>query len=255
MKPRYYKFIEREPNPKVRAAGLFVCLLWCALALRLCVPSVSASDIPWCVQEVEAPVDERAAVLLEEPTLRERMIISATQSECRHYNRSTDPYDLLFLSRMESILGVNQWRPGLLLGVFCIESGLRTTATNGGLILGDYKDGVARAWGPFQLWPTHRRDCGETGKSAHDLAWAARCWVTRVNRVMPKAAKRCSENTWMVAEAAVSNSVKYRWNCYAASAHWSIATNIWRKYDEAVREAQRFTHGMGESLFQAANSN
>lgn len=171
------------------------------------------------------PVTEYQVLTTEPPTLEERMTIAQLRAACRHDGPHVDPLDLLALIRLEEVLGVDQWRPGLLPSVYCVEAGWRSEASRGGRILGDYRDGRAMAHGPMQLWPTHRRACAGTVDAAHDLVWSARCWVARVEAVVVKARRHCpSGDVWMVAEAAVSNVRKYRWSCHLGSRHWRVAT-------------------------------
>lgn len=168
---------------------------------------------------------EYQALTLEPPSIVERMTIAAVRSACAHDGPHVDPLDLLALIRLEEVLGVDQWRPGLLTGVFCVEAGFRVETRTGGRILGDWRDGRPMAQGPMQLWPVSRIACRGTVDAPHDLVWSARCWVARVEAVVDKARRRCGDkaDVWMVAEAAVSNVRKYRWDCRRGSRHWRVA--------------------------------
>lgn len=95
-----------------------------------------------------------------------------------------------------------------------------------GPLRGDFRNGVAMALGPFQLWPQHRRACGLTDRDAHDLEAAARCYAARILRVLPRAAAKCPDAPERTAEAAVANIAKYRWSCTAASKHWLLAERM-----------------------------
>lgn len=95
-----------------------------------------------------------------------------------------------------------------------------------GPLRGDFRNGVAMALGPFQLWPQHRKACGLTDRDAHDLEAAARCYAARVLRVIPKAASKCPTAPERTAEAAVANIARYRWSCSAASKHWLLAERM-----------------------------
>lgn len=215
--------------------GLLAFLLWSALSVHVCFGSAHAG-VPWCEPPSIVPGDEFSVLVMDTPTEEERAVIEAVAAGCRHYGPHVDPFELLALYRLEKALGVHEWRPALLLGVFCVEAGLRTTSRAGGRVWGDYRSGVPMAWGPMQLWKSSRDDCSGTVDAAHDLLWSGRCWVARVERIMDKASRFCQKNQWMVAEAAISNIRKYRWRCDAASHHWKTAENIWSAY-EAHRKA------------------
>jgi len=160
----------------------------------------------------------------EPPTLSERQRVEAVRRACRHDGPHVDPWAVLRLVRLEETLGVTEWRPGLLGAVWCVEGGLRLEARRGGPLRGDYRDGVPMAHGPFQLWLSSRAACGGSAGAADDLEWSARCWVARVEATLPKARRACPRgNAWMVAEAAVSNVRKYRWDCRRGSEHWRLA--------------------------------
>ena len=163
----------------------------------------------------------------EPPTPHERDRVSSIRQACRHDGDHVDVWALLRLVRIEAELGVDEWRPGLLGGVWCIEGGLRTESRGGGPIRGDYRDGVPMAHGPFQLWVSSRVACGAATGASDDLEFSARCWVARIEATLPKARRACpGGNAWMVAEAAVSNVRKYRWDCRRGSAHWRVAGEV-----------------------------
>ena len=171
------------------------------------------------------PLTEYQVLTMDQPSIEECMTIDQLRSACRHDGPHVDPFDLLALIRLEEVLGVDQWRPGLLPSVYCVEAGWRSEAERGGRILGDYREGRAMAHGPMQLWPTSVAACRGTVDAPHDLVWSARCWVARVEAVVGKARRRCGAkaDVWMVAEAAVSNVRKYRWDCRRGSRHWRVA--------------------------------
>lgn len=214
------------------------------LVLRVLVPAIiivifalrtaaatSGGDIPWC--HVSAvPIQNEYALLVQEPAIpEEHLLVQSVDAVCKHSGAHVDPFDVLALLRLEEVLGVSKWRRGLLPGVFCIEAGLRKVNRKGGPILGDFRDGVPMAWGPFQLWPTTRAACRGSDEAAFDLVWAARCWIARVESSLPKASRLCDTDPWMVAEAAVSNVRKYGWRCKEHSAHWRVATEVWAEYE------------------------
>lgn len=217
--------------------GLLAFLVWSAVSLHVCFDATAYASTPWCSSTPIVPEDEFSVLVMAPPTEEELLVIDAVAEGCRHYGPHADPFELLALYRLEKSLGVHEWRPALLLGVFCVEAGLRTTSRRGGPIWGDYRDGVPMAWGPMQLWKTSRDDCRGTPDAAHDLIWSGRCWVARTERVLDKASRFCDKNQMMVAEAAISNIRKYGWRCNASSEHWKTADAIWRSY-ERHREAR-----------------
>ena len=154
------------------------------------------------------------------PTLQERVAVQQVVDNCPRKVASPPLWHILDLVRLESTLGVTRWRPGLLGAIWCWEASFSTKRS----VLGD----ETRAWGPFQLWPTHRRVCGLDFESAHNLEAAARCWVARVEDVLPKARAKCPDlddgELYRVAEAAVSNHHRYQWDCSRGSRHWEISS-------------------------------
>ena len=157
----------------------------------------------------------------EPATYEERAAIVEALDACNGEGPDTDPFDLLRLIRLEGELGVDAYRPRLLVATWCIEASMRR-----GPLRGDYRNGVAMALGPFQLWPQHRKACGLTDRDAHDLEAAARCYAARVLRVLPRAASKCPAAPERTAEAAVANIARYRWSCTAASKHWLLAERM-----------------------------
>jgi hypothetical protein len=169
-------------------------------------------------------MSELAQLMQEPPSLVERAAVDALRSACRHDGAHVDPWHVLALHRLEEVLGVDEWRPGLLGAVWCVEAGLRTESRKGGPIRGDYREGVAMAHGPLQLWPGTIAACRGSNGAADDIVWSARCWVARVEATIPKASRACPDGDWYgVAEAAVSNVRKYQWRCDARSEHWRLA--------------------------------
>lgn len=169
------------------------------------------------------PGTEYAVLVAEPPSLEERLVVSALREACPHDGPHVDPWAVLALVRLERVLGVDEWRPGLLAGVWCVEAGFRVETSTGERILGDYRDGRPMAEGPMQLWPVTRSWCGGTRAAPHDLVWSARCWVARVEAVLAKARRKCPRHPWRTAEAAVSNVRKYGWDCRRGSRHWRVA--------------------------------
>lgn len=154
------------------------------------------------------------------PTLRERRLVQRVVDNCPRRVVSPPLWHILDLVRLETTLGVTEWRPGLLGAIWCWEASFSTRQS----VLGD----ETKAWGPFQLWPTHRRVCGLDFETSHDLEAAARCWVSRVEDVLPKARAKCPQlggaDLYRVAEAAVSNHHRYQWDCERGSRHWEISS-------------------------------
>jgi hypothetical protein len=161
--------------------------------------------------------------LADPPTIEERIQVDAIRAACRHDGAHVDPWGLLALIRIESDLGVPDHARGLLGAVWCVEAGLRTRSRSGGPVRGDYRDGVAMAHGPLQLWPGTISSCRGRNGAADSLEWSARCWVARIEATLPKAARRCPDaDPWGVAEAAIANVRKYQWRCDARSEHWRL---------------------------------
>jgi hypothetical protein len=170
-------------------------------------------------------LSEFAELMREPPSWVERVAVDAMRSACHHDGPHTDVFALLALHRLEGILGVDEWRPGLLGAVWCVEGGFRLTTRAGEPIRGDYRDGVPMAHGPMQLWPVTVSACRGREGAADDIVWSARCWVARVLATLPKAARMCPDaDAYAVAEAAVSNVRKYAWRCDATSEHWRMAS-------------------------------
>lgn len=192
--------------------SLFATLLMhCDARADLCAPVAGVED-------------EAAELVLELPSDAERAEVYAAIDRCDFRTRwdLVDPWMVLALLRLEHRLLIPEEHKGLLPAVWCIEASMRTESRAGGPILGDYRDGYPISQGPFQIQKWMARDCGGTPEDRHDLLWAARCWVTRIHRVVPKAERYCSKRVWVVAEAMVSNPRKYRWDCRATSKHYSL---------------------------------
>ena len=157
----------------------------------------------------------------EPATYEERAAIVEALDACPGEGPDVDLFGLLGLIRLERELGVDAYRPRLLVATWCIEASMRH-----GPLFGDHRKGKAMALGPFQLWAGHRRACGLSDRDAHDLEAAARCYAARVQRVLPRAASKCPRAPERTAEAAVANIARYRWSCSAASKHWLLAERM-----------------------------
>lgn len=132
-----------------------------------------------------------------------------------------DPLDVLAVLRLEDFLGVPWDARGILAAVWCQEASMMHHGRGGGPIRGDFKNGVARAHGPAQLWPWFRNWCGLGARGADDLYGALTCYWSRVvDRYHYREAERC-DNPWQVAEALAANGPRYLpMGCKAESGHW-----------------------------------
>lgn len=193
----------------------------------------SATDGPMCgpsVIDLEdvTPPTYMAVLTLEPPTEKERIRVEYALDACSGLRGPvrlvSDPFVVLALFRLEQDLGAPA---GLLVGSWCVEAAMKTRGRYDGRFLGDWRDGKARASGPFQLhenvWGT---TCQGTPDAPHDLLWAARCYWTEIQRVREKANKmvKCKTEYEMLraSEAASANIRRYGWSCRAKSAHWGM---------------------------------
>lgn len=135
--------------------------------------------------------------------------------------RMVDPLDVLAVMRLEDHLGVPWEARGILAAVWCMEASMMRTGRKGGVIRGDWRNGVAQAHGPAQLWPWFRNWCGLGEGGADDLFGALTCYWSRVvDRYHRRGAERCSE-PWKMAEALAANGPRYlSMGCRAESSHW-----------------------------------
>lgn len=171
----------------------------------------------------EAPgLDYKELLLDQDVTPEEFKLLEVALYSCkRQVWRVADPVVMLALLRHESEMGVPPEARGITLATWCIEGAMRTQASDGGPLRGDYRDGVAMAHGPFQLWPWQREWCGLADGEADDPLVAASCYWKRVSDRREARAMNC-ENSWRVGEALASNGPKYLpYGCAAKSAHWA----------------------------------
>ncbi len=111
-------------------------------------------------------------------------------------------------------------RRGILAAIWCVES---RWAPSGSAVGGDWvtlPDGRrhARALGPLQFHVAWTRACGMKDAERVDLYRSARCWLHHVNKLLPKAARKCgAERAFDVAEATVASGA-WRW-CGAQTGH------------------------------------
>ena len=208
------------------AAMVIIGLLGRALASPPPViePFVSALQ-PAVVVELEADgglcLPDEVAPIEPDLTADEWVIIEAALYRCR---RSVwlvaDPTAMLRLLRHEVALGVPDEARGITLATWCIEGAMRLQGADGGPLRGDYRDGVAMAHGPFQLWPWQREWCGLAEGEADDLLLAAECYWQRVEDRRWERAMGCPDS-WRVGEALASHGPRYLpHGCAAESAHW-----------------------------------
>jgi hypothetical protein len=135
--------------------------------------------------------------------------------------RMVDPLEVLAVMRLEEYLGIPWDARGILAAVWCMEASMRTVGRKGGPVRGDWRNGVARAHGPAQLWPWFREWCGFGPRGADNLYGALTCYWSRVaDRHHYRNTSRCS-NPWRVAEALAANGPRYLpMGCDAESSHW-----------------------------------
>jgi hypothetical protein len=178
-------------------------------------------DGPMCLIEQPVGRDYRESLLAAHPTEYEVHILSRALWGCsRGAWRVADLDDALALLRHEVELGVPDELRGLLLAVWCVESGMRVEARAGGPIRGDWRGTVAMAHGPFQLWPWHRDWCGLDDGEVDDLLDASWCYWRRVVDRRRERAMECSDS-WKVGEALAANGPRYlSAGCAAESGHW-----------------------------------
>jgi hypothetical protein len=169
----------------------------------------------------------------------ERNKVQFILDNCPNSNRSKiDPYDVLALVRLEEYFGLPKEIVGILPAVFCIESGLQ----KGEDLIGD----EGRALGPAQFHIAAYRTCITTswrnpnishivGKKdwRSDFLFSARCWITNTMRVMKRIERECPDSSlyekWQVAEANVSNWVRYKGHgCKAKSKHFKLL-EVWHQ--------------------------
>jgi hypothetical protein len=238
-----------EPSEKTKLQRLYeitVVALMFGVSFGICTKSGRASEVDGVYfDEGEDSIDYRKFEYEDDfdwdeeyfvPTPHELIMLDAALEACPN-GYTEDTGSLLRLIKLEQELGVaERWIPGALLAVFCVESSYRIVNKKGGRVLGDFRNGVAMAHGPFQLWPVNRRYCGERKGESHDLEWSARCWVKLVERTYKKAIDKCPNSAWRTAEAAVSNIAKYRWSCQLSSKHWKVAEKINEAYQAAKRK-------------------
>ena len=174
-----------------------------------------------------------------EITDSERNRVQFVIDNCPHSSREKiDPYDVLALFRLEESFGISKEISGILPAVFCIESGLQKAEN----LIGDQ----GRALGPAQFHIAAYRTCVTTSwrdpNVSHlvnrkdwrsDFIFSARCWITNTIRVMKRIERECPNSTsyqkWQVAEANVSNWVRYKSHgCKAKSKHFKLL-EVWHQ--------------------------
>lgn len=189
---------------------------------------VVVGDVPpdWVAQGPGWLVAPRRDELLDFPASSGewRMVydwIEGCVEKGRVSQRMVDPLDVLAVLRLEDHLGVPWEARGILASVWCMEASMMRSTRGGRPIRGDFRNGVARAHGPAQLWPWFRNWCGLGARGADDLYGALTCyWARVVDRYHYRDAERC-DNPWRVAEALAANGPRYLpMGCRAESSHW-----------------------------------
>lgn len=198
------------------------------------IPHAFPGDGPMCQAPLpeEAPAPSLLTSLLEEPATEAERAIVMRAEQCFHGSAGFDPFLVLALTRYEVDLGVPAEFRGALAAAWCYESALRTQGRDGGPLRGDWHNGVARAFGPYQLWPWQRAWCGFRDGDADSLLTAAGCyWARVVDRREVRALKWGCEHSWRVGEALAANGVRYLpWGCSAKSGHWAE----WERWQKAA---------------------
>lgn len=156
-----------------------------------------------------SPVDGPMCIDLPElgDDMPERESIEAQVAACsRRPGRHADVWGLLALARAEAALGVPK---GLLAATYCIEGAMRSDKP----LRGDWRDGVARAFGGLQLHSWSRTLCGLTDAGRDDLEASAACYWSRVEARLGEC-----DGSIAAAEALVASGAA---GCRpGGSAHW-----------------------------------
>lgn len=194
---------------------------------------------PWCAEPNHLVPDRIGLLLHAAVTEDERLLVETALYTCsRKPKKVADVWWMLMVLRTEVDVGIPEEARGILLASWCIEGGLRLASPDGGPLRGDYRNGVAHAFGPFQLWPWHRQWCGITDAGADDPVTAARCYANRIMDRREVRALSCKES-WRVGEALAANGPRYlHQGCAAESSHWRELLR-WRAVMQTQkREAQ-----------------
>lgn len=218
-----------DPFGRALAIGLGAFMLFALLAALW---SARASDVPPVIGEVRRlVVDVRRTLAgerrdtpreaqprdggkctqpLAQDDIPERERVERVIASCsRRPGRWADPWQVLLLLRLEADLGVPSAARGLFAAIVCVESAMRS-----GVHRGDWRGGVARARGPFQLHFWGRALCGLTDAGFDDLDASARCYWSRV-----EARLGACDGSLAAAEALVASG---RAGCRPeGSAHWT----------------------------------
>lgn len=221
------------PLPSHRGARIGIALFLSLWALLGAIEWCRASEVPPVIVGVREAMREARKVLDRKPVapahasggecvalpevgldddIPERVEVERQVASCsRQPGRKADVWGLLALYRLEEQLGVPDEARGILGAIYCVEAGAMA-----GERRGDWRDGVARAHGPFQLHGWAYQACGLTRGGRDDLEASARCYWSRV-----EARVGTCGASYRVAEALVANAPRYSsWGCSAESAHW-----------------------------------
>lgn len=155
-----------------------------------------ASDGPMCVEPLVLPDD-----------MPERERVEHWAASCsRRPGRHADVWGLLALARVEDALGTT---PGLLAATYCIEGAMRADKP----LRGDWHNGVAKAFGAFQLHGWSWTLCGLTDAGRDDIEASAACYWSRVEARLGEC-----DGSIAAAEALVASGAA---GCRpGGSAHW-----------------------------------
>ncbi|MCC6596987.1 MAG: hypothetical protein IT477_10805 [Rhodanobacteraceae bacterium] len=223
-------------------ALFFILLLSASARAEWVVPPVILPFLPdggYCEHPPltdDHPGPDEVWSLLQEPASeRERREVEVVLDGCPNASRQKiDPWRVLAALRLEETLGVPPRLRFMLPATLCVESGFSEKKD----LRGD--QGAAR--GPFQLhwpWTAYCKDRKTWGRTSaewqavmaddprDDLAFSARCQLTAMKRVWPKAAKCGEDRAFEVAEAIVSRA-PHPLNCYGRTAHAKLAEK-WRE--------------------------
>lgn len=188
-------------------------------------PAVVAATEPSTHAPADGPMCAEPLVLTDDMPERERVehVITTCGTLRGPVGKGADPFMVLELIRLESDIGAPA---NLLVATYCVEAAMQARGRYAGRFLGDWKDGKARALGPFQLHENvWSGTCRGTPDAPHDMIWAGRCYWKEVLRVEAKARRvtKCGDADMLgVGEANAANFRRYGWRCKARSEHWKM---------------------------------
>lgn len=142
------------------------------------------------------------------------------------------------LADIEVQTGVPENRRGILAAVWCVETAWAPVEP---VRVGDGGNAI----GPMQIHALHVPRCVAPDHDGSDprpgLLWSARCWLTRIAQILPKARVYCrsERQAWDVAEAMLSDPREYAWRCDSRSLHvrlleeWRLRLALEERFDRA----------------------